>query len=56
MNRQNARAGNVVLLKTGGPQMTINSVLDDQAICLWFEGKELRSGNFDYYALDKIED
>jgi len=33
------KAGDVVQLKSGGPQMTVNFVEKDEAACTWFDDK-----------------
>jgi uncharacterized protein YodC (DUF2158 family) len=43
------KAGDVVQLKSGGPQMTVSSLLanDRGYRCQWFDSKhELKTGNF----------
>ncbi len=37
----NLKNGDVVYLKSGGPQMTIQEIRDDGiALCVWFDGKQ----------------
>jgi uncharacterized protein YodC (DUF2158 family) len=33
------KAGNIARLRSGGPNMTVESVASDGVWCLWFEGK-----------------
>lgn len=44
------KAGDVVVLKSGGPSMTVNSVGDRygtlSAYCTWFDGKKQVEGVF----------
>ncbi len=43
------KVGDVVQLKSGGPDMTVNDVPGSYAEyyhCQWFAGKKLESGNF----------
>lgn len=46
------KAGDIVQLKSGGPQMTINQVVEpdnEEPIyidCVWFSGKKLEGGRF----------
>ena len=51
--------GDVVKLRSGGPEMTVNSVPDgeyrDYYHCQWFAGKKLESGNFEEEQLVQIE-
>lgn len=51
--------GDVVMLKSGGPSMTITNIRqNDQTTvvpyhCVWFVGGEVKEGNFPGAALDK---
>ncbi len=51
------KVGDVVELKSGGPQMTIESIYDfggvDRASCVWFDGTERKEGNFPVDTLKK---
>lgn len=51
--------GDVVKLRSGGPEMTISSVPDseyrDYYHCQWFAGKKLESGNFQEEQLVQVE-
>jgi uncharacterized protein YodC (DUF2158 family) len=40
------KAGDVVQLKSGGPQMTIHAINNDVATCVWFEGKKVHRDTF----------
>ena len=33
------KAGDVVMLKSGGPNMTVAWVAEDEALCEWFDSK-----------------
>lgn len=44
--RQSFSVGDVVRRYLGGPDMTVSAAADLQYACQWFEGDELRSGNF----------
>ena len=48
--------GNVVVLKSGGPKMTIESIEDDCAECTWFnEKKELTRATFDLNTIQVVK-
>lgn len=49
--------GEIVKLKSGGPEMTIKNVLsrDKEYHCQWFAGKKLDSGYFPHSSLIKVE-
>lgn len=40
------KAGDVVQLKSGGPQMTIHAINNDVATCVWFEAKKVHRDTF----------
>lgn len=40
------KKGNVVKLKSGGPKMTVKGMGGPYWICSWFDGVELREGQF----------
>ena len=40
-------SGDLVQLKSGGPEMTVDSLLSTgEYLCKWFGGKKLESGRF----------
>ncbi|MCL6366201.1 DUF2158 domain-containing protein [Pectobacterium carotovorum subsp. carotovorum] len=44
---KNVKVGDIVSLKSGGPEMTVKAVYSDGDItCQWFAGKKLESGDF----------
>jgi uncharacterized protein YodC (DUF2158 family) len=47
------RAGDVVVLKSGGPDMTVESIEGLLARCVWFLSGELKRGNFPLSTLEK---
>lgn len=40
------KAGDVVVLKSGSPKMTVQAIRDGLAICVWFSGTEALFGEF----------
>lgn len=47
MTTTNFSSGDIVKLKSGGPEMTVQRELsDDRYRCQWFAGKKLESGEF----------
>ncbi len=49
--------GDVVVLKSGGPDMTVTGVGDNYGVltawCIWFDGKKQCNGTFNVLALRK---
>lgn len=56
--------GDLVKLKSGGPDMTVRSLSEHHISkeftgvysCQWFAGKKLDAGNFPEESLEKVED
>ena len=46
--------GDIVRLKSGGPNMTVDNASSSRIICTWFEGEILHSQDFDQGALEKV--
>jgi uncharacterized protein YodC (DUF2158 family) len=46
------KAGDIVRLKSGGPKMTIDTIDNSFATCVWFEGTERKQ---DVFSLASIE-
>lgn len=48
--------GNIVKLKSGGPEMTVKAVNDDRDYytCQWFAGKKLEQGIFPGDSLEQV--
>jgi uncharacterized protein YodC (DUF2158 family) len=40
------KAGDVVVLKSGSPSLTISAISGNNVRCQWFVGKELKQGDF----------
>ncbi|RBM83907.1 YodC family protein [Vibrio paracholerae] len=51
------KIGEIVKLKSGGPDMTIKQVYtsDQEYRCQWFAGKKLDNGIFPHDSLIKVE-
>ncbi len=55
------KAGEIVRLKSGGPEMTIEEISrwhessKDQAKCTWFNGGKIESKIFELTSLEKIK-
>lgn len=48
--------GDVVILKSGGPKMTVREAYDDEIACTWFDEKHVQKfGNFEPFTLVKAE-
>ena len=54
------QVGDVVQLKSGGPEMTIETIgkfgmgsTHDEAKCVWFDGKNRKEGVFELHTLTK---
>lgn len=49
--------GDAVQTKAGGPQMTVSSIVDTQAECLWFDpiSQALHAGHFPLSGLKFIK-
>ncbi len=48
------KVGDVVELKSGGPDMTITSIEGDKANCTWFVEGKPHYGQFPIIALQKV--
>jgi uncharacterized protein YodC (DUF2158 family) len=48
--------GDVVVLKSSGPRMTINEVEGRNVHCVWFIGAEQKYAHFDCDSVQKAED
>lgn len=54
--------GDVVVLKSGGPKMTVDSYAwhgnyesNDTVVCFWFDGNERNEGTFNQETLKAVE-
>jgi uncharacterized protein YodC (DUF2158 family) len=48
------KAGDIVQLRSGSPDMTVNFVEKEEAACSWFEGKKLEHSRFMVTSLKKV--
>jgi len=47
--------GDVVQLRSGGPRMTVHSLVSDgDVVCQWFEGNEVHEEHFPNEVLKKV--
>jgi uncharacterized protein YodC (DUF2158 family) len=46
--------GDIVKLKSGGPNMTVDNASSSRIICNWFEGLILHTAEFDQGAIEKV--
>lgn len=47
------KPGDLVVLKSGGPEMTVKQLNSEDVICQWFAGKKLEQGRFNEDSLIK---
>jgi len=47
--------GEIVRLKSGGPDMTVQGRAGDDFVCQWFAGKKLERGFFAPETLERVE-
>jgi uncharacterized protein YodC (DUF2158 family) len=47
------KVGDVVKLKSGGPDMTVTKIIGDEAICDWFANDKRQRGTFKIETLKK---
>lgn len=48
--------GEIVKLRSGGPNMSVKSVYGEQYTCQWFAGKKLEQGVFPPESLIPVDD
>lgn len=54
-NQGNFSTGDIVKLKSGGPNMTVQSALSSNHYrCQWFAGKKLERGDFPENSLELV--
>lgn len=55
MSTQEFAIGNIVKLKSGGPDMTVYSQEKAHLHCQWFAGKKLERGSFHVETIELIQ-
>ena len=45
------KEGDVVQLKSGGPEMAVNKINQETVWCKWSDGSEVKTGNFPVFTL-----
>lgn len=56
VSEEKFQIGDLVVLKSGGPVMSVNSVGADTATCKWFAGKKHETGVFNVATLRRATD
>ena len=53
----NFKKGDVVILKSGGPKMTVKSIQENKIICVWWDEKtnDYKEREFEEDLLEKYE-
>jgi uncharacterized protein YodC (DUF2158 family) len=55
VSKMEFKIGDIVQLKSGGPEMTVTGIGDEGLVyCVWFLGPKQNNGHFPPGALDKI--
>jgi uncharacterized protein YodC (DUF2158 family) len=55
--KQEWKPGDLVVLKSGGPVMTVNTVFDDGDVrCAWFNGKKHETADVNAATLRRAEE
>ena len=61
MSETRFKEGDVVVLKSGGPQMTIKGIgkyglgaTEDKVLCEWFDGPKRIEHVFEFHSLEKV--
>lgn len=56
MEKKSFKVGDVVMVKAGGPTMTLEEITTKNFICVWFEGNDLYRDGFSKGSLKHVED
>ncbi len=59
VNKAKYKAGDIVRLRSGGPEMTVKEIPNNRRysnnyLCQWFAGKKLESGQFNEESLEPV--
>lgn len=54
MANEQIKEGDTVMLKSGGPIMTVDEI-GSYATCIWFDGYEQHNGKFSVTSLKKVD-
>lgn len=49
------KIGSIVILNSGGPEMTVVEILEEEIVCTWFEKGKQKFGRFPKEAIKSIE-
>lgn len=55
MAQERVRVGDAVMLKSGGPVMTVRAVSQSLAYCAWRAGERFHSGTFEMESLEVVD-
>ncbi|MDA2937027.1 DUF2158 domain-containing protein [Acidobacteria bacterium AH-259-A15] len=55
-SKQKFKSGDIVKLKSGGPNMTVDSYVASHIRCSWFAGNKLQMGSFEEDSLERVEE
>lgn len=58
MSKKTFQVGDIVQLKSGGPDMCVDNILGSNntiARCSWFAGKKLEQGSFPFDTLNPVD-
>lgn len=57
MEKDKLKVGDVVMLKSGGPNMVIASIIADECGCVWFNADEkMKRATFLACVIEKVEE
>jgi len=53
---ENIKVGDVVELKSGSCEMTVENINDSKVVCIWYDDNEIKKREFEKGTLRKITD